>query len=71
MDRPDHPQRDRCGVELPTLADAEEWVEAAIRALRVPILPLGFDPMDSVATIADEEDRSLKRIALRGLLILH
>lgn len=35
------------------------------------MVPLGFDPMESILTIADEEDRPLKRVVLRDVLAAH
>jgi hypothetical protein len=45
---------------------------SALRDLRDDrVLPLGFDPIEVILTIADEKNRPLKRIAARDVLATH
>jgi hypothetical protein len=71
FDRPNHPCPDHAGVELPDHTAAEEWALSALRDLREPVWPLGFNAREGTLTIADEENRPLKRIAARDVLSPH
>jgi hypothetical protein len=72
FDRPNHPSPDHDGLWMPNLAAASDWAVSALRDLRDDrVLPLGFDPIEVILTIADEKNRPLKRIAARDVLATH
>ena len=70
METENGPQPDHVGLWLPNLVDARTWVGAELHDMVDPIIPLGFNLMTAVVTIADENSRPLERIAARDVLAL-